>query len=251
MNSSGGKDSQTALRSIVESADSQGIPRDRIVVAHQYLEEEWPGCDELAEVQAGHYGLRFIVSRYRNKDGEELSLLDYIRKRGKWPDSQNRFCTSDFKRGPGNRIITQLFRESAGDVLNVFGFRAEESPARAKREVCTDNKRASTKSRKVVDYLPIHDLREQQVWESIKESGVPYHSAYDLGMPRLSCRLCIFAPRAALIKAGRANPDLLEKYVRLEEEIGHTFQHNKPIADIKKAIEDGEEVNDIPGDWNM
>jgi 3'-phosphoadenosine 5'-phosphosulfate sulfotransferase (PAPS reductase)/FAD synthetase len=251
VNSSGGKDSQTALRKVVASADHLGIPRDRIVVAHQFLEEEWEGADTLAAEQARLYGLRFIVSRYRNKDGEELTLRDYVRKRGKWPDSQNRWCTSDFKRGPGNRIITQLYRESAGDILNVFGFRAEESPSRSKREPVSDNKRASSKKRTVIDWLPIHSWKLGEVWNDIKESGVPWHWAYDLGMPRLSCRFCVFAPKPALIIAGRANPGMLEEYIELENETGHTFQHNKPLSDIKKAIEAGEQPAEMDGNWNM
>src|SRR5262245_10916339 len=132
VNSSGGKDSQTALREVVRLCDSLGVSRDRIVVSHQCLGDmEWKGTLELARTQAEHYGLRFIVSKQRNKDGVEQSLLEKVALRGRWPSSTNRYCTSDMKRCPGYRVVTQLFREAAGDVLYVRGFRAEESPARA------------------------------------------------------------------------------------------------------------------------
>lgn len=254
VNSSGGKDSQTALRYVVSLADEQGFPRDHIVVSHQDLGRmEWQGTKDLAKAQADHYGIRFEVSKYRNKMGQELTLLDYVRNRGKWPSSTNRYCTSEFKRSPGSRVITKLRREAPGHVLSVFGFRAEESPARAKKPVWAINDRISTKAYQVIEWLPIHDWTTDQVWADIRSSGVPHHQAYDLGMPRLSCCFCIFAPKAALMIAGKANPDLLDEYVKLEAEIGHTFQHNKPIANIQSALQSGEDPNEseMDGNWNM
>lgn len=252
VNSSGGKDSQVALDEVVRLADKAGYPREQIVVSHQDLGDmEWEGTKSLASRQALHYGLRFEVTRYRNKEGNELSLLDYVRKRGKWPDNKNRYCTSDFKRGPGGRVITALSREAEGNVLNVFGFRAEESPARAKRDPFVANSRLSTKTRKVFDWLPIHDWTEDQVWNRILETGAPYHPAYSLGMPRLSCVFCVFAPKAALMIAGRENPGLLDRYIEIEQEIGHDFQNGKPLSKIKEAIQMGDVLEDLDGQWNM
>jgi 3'-phosphoadenosine 5'-phosphosulfate sulfotransferase (PAPS reductase)/FAD synthetase len=252
VNSSGGKDSQTALRYVVNQCDSLGIPRERIVVSHQCLGRiEWKGTVELVRQQAAFYGLRCEVTKYRNCKGVELDLLEKVRARKRWPDSNNRYCTSDMKRCPGYRVVTALFRESAGDVLYIRGFRADESPARAKKIVFERLEDLCTKTRTVMSWLPIHTWTEAQVWADIKASGVPYHSAYDLGMPRLSCMFCIFAPKAALMIAGRANPELLAEYVAVEREIGHTFQNKKPIADIQAAIAAGEQVGAMDGAWNM
>jgi 3'-phosphoadenosine 5'-phosphosulfate sulfotransferase (PAPS reductase)/FAD synthetase len=252
VNSSGGKDSQTALRVVVEECDRQCVDRSRIVVSHQCLGRmEWRGTRELVERQAAHYGLRVEVSKYRDKEGTEGTLLDYVRKRQRWPDNKNRYCTSDFKRGPGRRIITKLYAEAQGPMLNVFGFRAEESPARKKKIVFAPNLNCTTKSRQVWDWLPIHDWTEAEVWQSIRSSNVPYHDAYDLGMPRLSCCFCIFAPRDALLVAGRANPDLLNEYCELENEIGHTFQNGRSINSIRDAIRAGEQPKSLHGAWNM
>ena len=252
VNSSGGKDSQTALRVIVQECDRLGISRDRIVVSHQCLgRSEWQGTLELAKAQADHYGLRFEVSKYRNIKGQELSLLDAVRVRGKWPAGGPRYCTSEFKRGPGARVIVKLYRESAGDVLNVLGFRSEESPARAKKAVFSPNKRLCTRDRQVHDFLPIHEWTESAVWASIKASGVPYHQAYDLGMNRLSCVFCIFAPKAALMIAGKHNPELLDEYVAVEREIGHTFQHGRSLASIQAALAAGETAGACTTAWNM
>lgn len=254
VNSSAGKDSMAALLYVVRQAELQGYPRSQIVVSHQDLGAmEWEGTRELAEAQARVYGLRFEVTRYRNAAGEEPTLLDYVRRRGKWPSNKQRYCTSDFKRGPGRRLLTRLSREGCGSILHVFGFRAEESPARAKKNPFALNASASSRARPVYDWLPVHEWRESEVWAAIATSPLKdlVHPAYGLGMPRLSCVFCIFAPRAALMIAGRNNPGLLERYCAVEREIGHDFQHGKPLADIQRAVSAGEQVGAVDGKWNM
>ena len=83
---------------------------------------------------------------------------------------------------------------------------------------------ANNKTKRHVDeWLPIHAWTARQVRERIHESGVPHHWAYDIGMPRLSCRFCIFAPAAALITAGYYNRELLADYAGVERRTGHTF----------------------------
>jgi len=178
-----------------------------------------------------------------------------------WPSSEARYCTSDHKRGQVAKIITMLnqeHRERSNEpfrLLNCFGFRSQESPARAKRvEAMAQgqlNQQASNKSRQVIDWAPIGDWNEEAVWNSIKASGVRYHEAYDLGMPRLSCVFCIFAPKAALVIAGKANPALLEQYVQIEESIGHSFKQDCSMAEVKQAVEAGDVAGEISGDWNM
>lgn len=251
INSSGGKDSQTALRQVVLEAHRQGVPKDRLVVSHQCLgSSEWPGTLELARAQAGHYGLRFETSKYRDKGGNELSLLDYVRKRGKWPASKQRFCTSEFKRGPGNRIIVRLCREVRGDVLQIFGFRAEESTSRKKKLGLAPDPRASCGTRRVMIWLPIHKWSAHQVWQDIRNSGVPYHQAYDLGMKRLSCVLCIYSPVSQLMIAGRANPGVLDRYAQVEKDIGHRFRMDLSLAQVQQMIKDEIEVEDDPNNWS-
>jgi 3'-phosphoadenosine 5'-phosphosulfate sulfotransferase (PAPS reductase)/FAD synthetase len=254
VNSSGGKDSQTALRQVVKACDDAGVPRDRIVVSHQDLGRmEWKGTKELVFLQAAHYGLRVEVSTYRNKDGEALTLLDYVRQRRMWPSSTTRFCTSEFKRGPGGRVLTKLAKERPGKILNVYGFRAEESPARAKKPTFVRNARFSSGSKDVWDWLPIHDWTLRQVWDDIRASGVPWHTAYDSGMPRLSCVYCIFAPKAALELAGRHNPELLDEYVELEDEIQHTFRKDLSLRQVRENVRAGAvpDLKSLTDAWNM
>ena len=259
INTSSGKDSQTMMRFVVARALEAGVSLDRLVAVHADLGRiEWPGCPELARRQADHYGIELRIEKRTGGD-----LLDYVRRRGKWPSSKQRFCTSDFKRGPIRRTMTALVRETeylegpteraiAGPVriLNCMGMRAEESPFRAKKQPFEFDPKASNGKREVWNWLPIHDWTTEQVWDDIRQSGVPYHEAYDWGMPRLSCSFCIFAPPAALKIAGARRPDLLSEYVEVERQIGHTFRIDVSLAQIQAAVQAGEAAGTV-ADWRM
>lgn len=248
INSSAGKDSQAMTDWVFGLAREMMIEKRLILVHADLGQVEWTGTKELAEKHAEHYGIRFEFMARPQGD-----LLQQIEDRGMFPDSKNRYCTSDQKRGQIAKIITRLQAEAGRRpmrILNCMGFRKEESTARAKRQPFVKDGRLSTRTRHVDTWLPIHDWPVSKVWERIKASGVPHHFAYDLGMPRLSCCFCIFAPRSALLLAGKHNPELLNKYVELEARIGHTFRHGFKIADIKRDLDAGVEPGRIQN-WTM
>lgn len=251
INSSAGKDSLAMLHHIAMMADEQNVDRSKLVVVHADLgRAEWQGTRELAEDQAKLYGLEFrAVSRSQD-------LLDQIETRGMWPSNKARYCTSDHKRDQIAKIFTQIAKEAnlcrPIKILNAMGIRAQESHARAKKLAFESNARATGKGqRKIVDnWLPILDWSEDKVWATIKDNDLPYHHAYDLGMPRLSCVFCVFAPKAALVIAGKANPALLDTYVEMEERMGHDFRQGFKIAEVREAIAQGESV-ETAASWTM
>jgi 3'-phosphoadenosine 5'-phosphosulfate sulfotransferase (PAPS reductase)/FAD synthetase len=249
INTSGGKDSQAMMDHVYHLAKEQGVT-DRLVAVHADLGRvEWKGTREIAEAQALHYGMTCLVVRREIGD-----LLQQVEERGMWPDSQNRYCTSDQKRDQIAKLLTSLVHDLAAGrqvrILNCMGFRAEESPARAKKPVFAIDKRNTNSKREVWNWLPIHTWTVGEVWARIKASGVAHHPAYDLGMPRLSCVFCIFAPKAALMIAGKHNPELLDEYCRVEEKIGHTFRNGFKISEVRDAIRAGEEAGPVTT-WNM
>jgi 3'-phosphoadenosine 5'-phosphosulfate sulfotransferase (PAPS reductase)/FAD synthetase len=251
INSSGGKDSLCALFEVMQLAKMQNYDTTRISVSHQDLGEmEWEGTKELVKKQADLFGLKTYYSKRRDKNGFEENLLEYVERRGKWPSNKQRYCTSDFKRGPGGRVVTEITKGKTCKVLYVFGFRKDESPSRAKKEVLKINKQLTTKKRIVYDWLPIHDWDKDKVWAIIKQNNLPYHPAYDLGMPRLSCCFCIFSPFDALVIAGQHNPKLLNRYVEVEENIGHTFRSGFSIKSVQEAISNNYKPKSI-NDWVM
>jgi 3'-phosphoadenosine 5'-phosphosulfate sulfotransferase (PAPS reductase)/FAD synthetase len=242
ISSSAGKDSQAMLDYVCSLAAKQGV-LDRIIVVHADLGRvEWRGAKELAELHAQHYGVRFIaVARSQG------NLLDHIRARRMFPSSDARYCTSDHKRDQCAKIVRHLHGRK---ILSCLGFRNEESDSRRKRRKYSLDRRLSTRTRQVWTWLPIKHWTVAQVWHRIRNSGVPYHYAYDLGMPRLSCCFCIFAPENALLLAGQHNRELLAEYVHVEKEIGHTFRHNFPIARIQERLEAGETAGPVHS-WSM
>ena len=151
-----------------------------------------------------------------------------------WPSSSARYCTSDQKRGQVAKLITSLTKEVEAEnvkILNCMGLRADESSERAKRHPYTLNARSTTSKRTVYDWLPIHHWSEDEVWTWIRSRDLEYHYAYDLGMERLSCVFCIFAPADQLQTAARHNPELLAEYVRVERKISHTFQAHRSLEE--------------------
>jgi 3'-phosphoadenosine 5'-phosphosulfate sulfotransferase (PAPS reductase)/FAD synthetase len=231
VNSSAGKDSQAMLTYLVRLCGEQGIPLDRIVVVHCDLGRvEWMGTAELAAEQAAAYGLRFevvnrelgdlldqVLQRRANLDAKAEAaeaLAETFRAAGQhaeaaaaaaeaqrrrdtpaWPSSTARWCTSDQKTSQVVKLITRLTEELPDlgrpvRILNCLGLRADESPARAKKPAFGPDS-ASNGKRTVDRWLPIFDWTTEQVWDVIKASGLRHHWAYDLGMPRLSCILCL------------------------------------------------------------
>ena len=251
LNSSGGKDSQTMIRRMVQAADADDYPRCRLVVVHADLGRvEWQGTKELAQQQAQAYGLEFRAIARPQGD-----LLTHIEARGMFPGPRTRYCTSDHKRGQIAKVITALDRERRrGDgfrLLNCMGLRAQKSPARRKKRPFAPNGYFSTKTREVWDWLPIHDWTDEEVWADIAESGVRHHEAYDVGMPRLSCVFCIYAPTPALVLAARHNPELLDEYAAVEERIGHRFRVDVSMAEVRELAESDAPVATLGGAWNM
>jgi 3'-phosphoadenosine 5'-phosphosulfate sulfotransferase (PAPS reductase)/FAD synthetase len=248
VNSSAGKDSQAMLDFVVEQARKAGV-LDRVHVVHADLGRcEWEGTKELAEEQAKHYGLPFHVVK------REQDLLDHINQYGMWPGANGpmRYCTSAHKRDQVKKLVTKLGNEigKGARILNCMGLRADESPARAQRQPFSRDERSSNTKRSVDLWLPIFEWTEEQVWWRIMQAGTRYHKAYDLGMPRLSCCFCVFAPKGALMIAAKHNPDLFQEYLETEKRIGHKFRQNLGLIDIDLALKAGETPK-VEGAWVM
>ena len=96
---------------------------------------------------------------------------------GKWfpPHRKYRWCCEHIKERPGAKVPL---------VHRILGIRAEESNARAKRGWI--NKR----TKKRINYHPLFDWREWEIWEYIDYYQIPYCSLYDEGFSRLGCVVC-------------------------------------------------------------
>lgn len=212
---SGGKDSQAMMIKIREL-----VPHDQIMVIHADLSDvEFEGTKEHAQLSAGDFP--FIVCKNNNK-----TFFDMVRHRKAFPSPKYRQCTSDLKRGPIEREIRRYLLANPqhnGLVVSCMGMRAQESSSRAKATAFKFNKRNSKAGREWYDWLPIHDMLIEEVFNTIKAAGEKPHWAYAAGMSRLSCCFCIMGSKEDLTTAAKLNPELYKKYVNLEREVNHTM----------------------------
>ena len=227
VNHSGGKDSQ-AQYAVISSL----VPADQIVVVHADLGDDVEHLGVQAHIR-DNVSHELHVTKAVWKDGSPKTLINAIERRGKFPSSAQRYCTSDLKRGPCEKVIRRLAQESGRNiVVSCFGFRAEESAARAKRPVLTLNQRNSKAGRTWYDFNPIHDLTTQEVFEVIAAVGQEPHPVYAEGNDRLSCVFCILGSDNDLCNGARLRPDLYRRYVELERRLGHTFRANASLEQI-------------------
>jgi 3'-phosphoadenosine 5'-phosphosulfate sulfotransferase (PAPS reductase)/FAD synthetase len=245
---SGGKDSQAALDVTYQAAAAAGAT-SRLVTVFADLgdQDEWPGTAELAAEHAAHYGIRHerVFREVTAPDGTraQQTLSEHILQRGLWPDFDCRYCTSDLKRDPIHKLLRRLAAEHrpAGArvrVLSVMGLRAQESPARRSRQPFGPDRRASAVTFRDVDqWLPIHAWDVSEVWARIAQAGTRHHPVYDLGMPRLSCRFCPLSGKSALIRAAQLDPAGAQERACMEQQMGHDFKKNLPMASIIAAAD--------------
>lgn len=227
-NHSGGKDSQ-ALYLLLRDV----VPVDQLVVIHADLGDqvEWEGVKE--HIAATTDGRPLEIADAIYADGTPKDLLGYVEKRGMWPSSSSRYCTSDLKRDPIAKQIRRIMDERGAKVaINCMGLRAEESPARAKVAPWELNKRISNSRRTVWTCNPILSMLVGEVFAVIAAAGQKPHWVYAAGMHRLSCCFCVLAGEKDLALAAQLRPELAQRYVDLEAQIGHTFRATKSLAQI-------------------
>jgi 3'-phosphoadenosine 5'-phosphosulfate sulfotransferase (PAPS reductase)/FAD synthetase len=148
INTSAGKDSQQMMEEVVDRAKKARV-FDRLIAVHCDLgSAEWEGCRELAEEQAAHYGLtgeKFqVVKKEEKGTGRLIDFLERtmngFKSRGPrvvpWPDSANRWCTSELKTAAVDKLMTRLLKPGGTRFLNCLGIRGQESGMRARCQFC-------------------------------------------------------------------------------------------------------------------
>ncbi len=214
---SGGKDSQAMTIRLAGI-----VPPEQLLVVHAPLGEvEWPGTVEhIRATIPAHTPL--VLARIASGK----TLLERIEERGRFPGPSQRWCTSDFKRGPIDRELRRWLKTHphfGGRVISCMGMRSDESPARARLRPWVRSTRNSRAGRDWYEWLPIHHLTAAEVFETIRAAGQKPHWAYAAGMTRLSCSFCIMGSRKDLETAARLRPGLYRRYVELEQRLGHTL----------------------------
>ena len=163
---SGGKDSQ-AMYAHVRTI----VPDEQIIVVHADLGEiEWKGVDDHIRATTLH-PLNIVRAR--------KTFFQMVRERAlnrpdvpSFPASTTRQCTSDLKRGPIYKFIRRdMNRRGSRLGVNTMGLRAEESTSRKRLTDLAVNDTLTNGKRTVYNWLPIHRLKEQEVFHRIAQAG--------------------------------------------------------------------------------
>ena len=231
---SGGKDSQ-AMYAHVRTI----VPDEQIIVVHADLGEiEWKGVDDHIRATTLH-PLNIVRAR--------KTFFQMVRERAlnrpdvpSFPASTTRQCTSDLKRGPIYKFIRRdMNRRGSKLGVNTMGLRAEESTSRQRLTDLAVNDTLTNGKRTVYNWLPIHRLKEQEVFHRITQAGQTPFWAYAAGNRRLSCVFCILACAGDLANGRKHRPDLFEKYTKLEEETGWTMFSRESLKARADKADDG------------
>lgn len=228
INHSGGKDSQAMMIKLLEF-----IPKEQILVVHASLGDmEWHGALELAQQQALDAGVPFIVARsWKSLIDMTIHRFDVRPEVPSFPSSANRQCTSDLKRDPIKREVRRFAKKHGfTHIVNCMGLRAQESSKRAKKEVWKINKSEHGRAgRSWFEWLPIHALSTDEVFQTIRDAGQQPHYAYAQGNERLSCVFCIMASANDLMHGMEKRPELYALYCMIEKITGYSMHMSMKV----------------------
>jgi phosphoadenosine phosphosulfate reductase len=183
---------------------------------------------EKARIEAMGYSFEFVIPR--DKEGKQITMWSLIKRRG-FPTRYLRFCCQQLKEVAGQnaycilgiRWAESTKRKTSRFMYEIYGHKMmtnnDNEAIRRMIENCM------RKNKYILN--PIIEWSDDEVWEYIKERGLPYNPLYDKGFKRVGCIGCPMRsnrkelhenPRyAALYK--KAAVDYIEKVVKTGEGI--------------------------------
>ncbi|WP_256098382.1 phosphoadenosine phosphosulfate reductase domain-containing protein [Burkholderia cenocepacia] len=246
---SGGKDSDACAIAVDRHLDAIDHTGPRVLVHADLGRVEWkdslPSCQRLAERlgwellvverQAGDMLTRW-EGRWANNVARYVAL-ECVKLILPWSTPSMRFCTSELKTAV---IASALRRRFPGqDIVNVTGVRRQESAARSKMPVWSEDARLSRKNSRGVTWNAIIDWPVEDVLYTIESAGLRLHEAYTVyGASRVSCAYCIMSAEADLRAAARCtdNHAVYIAMVELEAASSFAFQGNRWLADVAPEL---------------
>jgi len=164
---SGGKDSDslTELLPILRHAYGWTGP---IFLAYADLQgSDWLMTHAYVRQRATELGLPlYVVTRPQG------TLLEHMHDRHRkrpdappFPSPSARYCTSDHKQGPTNRLWRRLLPSGFG--VCAMGIRAEESRTRARKPIFQRRESVCTRTRTVYDWHPVFNFTEADIWATL------------------------------------------------------------------------------------
>jgi 3'-phosphoadenosine 5'-phosphosulfate sulfotransferase (PAPS reductase)/FAD synthetase len=231
---SGGRDSTAALYWCLEH-----VPPGRLRIAHHPTGAHWPELEAYMAAVARHAEVVIPTvaagdlplpagSQERETFGQARTLFDLVAIRRRWPSYWQRYCTTYLKAWP-----LRLYAANFPRPLLIFGERAEESQARARRPALGPDTFRGPVRYHVPIFRPVLSWTSEHVQAYLQAHDAPVNPIYNYA-PRCSCWLCplMAANSRPMLTYMRLYPDLARPWVELEAQIGHTWRHNRPLAAI-------------------
>lgn len=99
---------------------------------------------------------------------------------------------------------TEKYRNA--NIVIMTGERRLESTARSQYKQM-ELYRGASKTRRAIQWRPIIDWSEKDVWDIIQQHHVQSHPCYELGWSRCSCQLCIFGTENTWAAINEISPE--------------------------------------------
>jgi 3'-phosphoadenosine 5'-phosphosulfate sulfotransferase (PAPS reductase)/FAD synthetase len=95
------------------------------------------------------------------------------------------------------------------------------------------------RDRQVIQWRPIIDWDEEQIWDAFRRKKIQPHPAYMLGWGRCSCQLCIFSSPNHWATNNAISPEKIQRIADIEKETGSMLDnkpHVEPMRDESGEI---------------
>lgn len=267
---SGGKDSVACTLHLLKN----GVDKSKLELWHQDVDGgsddpeffDWPVTKSYIQAFGDHLGIPVYFqwrdggilgemmrqdsitgSVYYVHEGKKVCLPTKGKKKNtrlKWPaktaDLRTRFCSAYAKIDVARRVIAnhpdyQGTKEKPIKILIITGERREESSNRAKYAEM-ERHAAHSSTRRVDQWRPIIDWKEERIWQLYEEFNIFPHPAYLLGYSRVSCFGCIFSSPKHWATMREIAPERFELFVQKEKELNFTLDAKYSIVEMANSV---------------
>lgn len=248
---SGGKDSTVAAVATVDYLNLMGHQGPRLLIHSDLGRIEWKDSFRVCDALARYLGVELVTIRREagdmvdrwltrwQRNVERYTQLQCVKLILPWSTASMRFCTSELKTTLITRYLTNRF--GGTQILSVTGIRRQESSKRAQKPVAKANSGLTRRTRGTsgMDWHPVIDWIESDVWGLHHREKLPIHEAYSrYGSSRVSCCNCVLASEADLM-ASALCPDNLavrSELVDLEITSSFSFHPDRWLADLRPDL---------------
>lgn len=151
------------------------------------------------------------------------SFWDWLREIGRWPGIKLRWCTRRLKTDPMIKYLKEISKP-----IVIFGMRGLESNSRSKYHALEYDPLF-----KCCRFHPIINWDERTVYNYIMMHNIPINPAYNYAS-RVGCWCCPSSRIRDIVRFAKIHPDVMTEAVRIEAEVGHTWNFETSLAQIAK-----------------